>query len=45
MVSSSPWFSRGSQYSNSTSAGVFSSYPQNGTAYSNISARFTLTNE
>ena len=45
VVSSSPWFSRGSQYSNSTSAGVFSSYPQNGTAYSNISARFTLTNE
>ena len=45
VVSSSPWFSRGSQYSNSTSAGVFSSYPQNGTAYSNISARFTFTNE
>ena len=45
VVSSSPWFSRGSQYSNSTSAGVFSSYPQNGTAYSNISARFALTNE
>ena len=45
VVSSSPWFSRGSQYSNTTSAGVFSSYPQNGTAYSNISARFTFTNE
>ena len=45
VVSSSSWFSRGSQYSNSSSAGVFSSYPQNGTAYSNISARFTLTNE
>ena len=45
VVSSSPWFSRGSQYSNSSSAGVFSSYPQNGTAYSNISARFALTNE
>ena len=45
VVSSSPWFSRGSQYSNSSSAGVFSSYPQNGTAYSNISARFTFTNE
>ena len=45
VVSSSPWFSRGSQYSNSTSAGVFSSYPQNGTSYSNISARFALTNE
>ena len=45
VVSSSSWFSRGSQYSHSTSAGVFSSYPQNGTAYSNISARFTLTNE
>ena len=45
VVSSSPWFSRGSQYSNTTSAGVFSSYPQNGTAYSNFSARFTFTNE
>jgi len=45
VVSSSSWFSRGSQYSNSTSAGVFSSYPQNGTAYSNISARFAFTNE
>ena len=45
VVSSSPWFSRGSQYSNSSSAGVFSSYPQNGTAYSNISARFAFTNE
>ena len=45
VVSSSSWFSRGSQYSNTTSAGVFSSYPQNGTAYSNISARFTFTNE
>ena len=45
VVSSSSWFSRGSQYSNSSSAGVFSSYPQNGTAYSNISARFALTNE
>ena len=45
VVSSSSWFSRGSQYSNSTSAGVFSSYPKNGTAYSNISARFAFTNE
>ena len=45
VVSSSSWFSRGSQYSHSTSAGVFSSYPQNGTAYSNISARFAFTNE
>ncbi|HJJ08303.1 MAG TPA: hypothetical protein OIM65_03175 [Bacilli bacterium] len=45
VISSSPWFSRGSQYNYLTSAGVFSSYPQNGSAYSNISARFTLTNE